>query len=62
MMQVHMHTFGGVLMRHCYELGWITAAVFANHPVQFLSLDALSFHNPVPIGSVLSECFPGGAS
>jgi acyl-coenzyme A thioesterase 9 len=52
---VHLKVFGGVMMRHCYELGWITAAIFANQPVEFLSLDALSFHSPVPIGALLSE-------
>ncbi|KDN43543.1 Thioesterase/thiol ester dehydrase-isomerase [Tilletiaria anomala UBC 951] len=51
---VHLNVFGGVLMRHCYELGWITASIFANAPVEFLALDALSFHSPVPIGAVLN--------
>ena len=50
---VHLNVFGGVLMRQSYELSWITAAMFANQPVEFLALDALSFHSPVPIGAVI---------
>lgn len=42
------------MIRHAYELAWMNAAVFANAPVTFLSLDTLVFHNPVPIGAVLS--------
>jgi hypothetical protein len=32
----------------------MAAALYANQPVNFLSLDALSFHLPVSIGTVLS--------
>ena len=46
--------FGGFLMRAAYETAWMGAAMFAQRPVDFLSLDALSFHLPVPIGAVLS--------
>lgn len=41
-------------MRSSYELAWMAAALYANQPVNFLSLDALSFHLPVSIGTVLS--------
>ncbi|KAN0064085.1 hypothetical protein ACQY0O_003249 [Thecaphora frezii] len=50
---VHGKVFGGFLMRSAYELAWMVAASFAKRHVQFLSLDALSFHAPVPIGAML---------
>lgn len=56
---VHLNVFGGVLMRQSYELSWITAAMFANQPVEFLALDALSFHSPVPIGAVICAWIGG---
>ncbi|UZJ52990.1 hypothetical protein CBS101457_002310 [Exobasidium rhododendri] len=51
---VHMKVFGGFLMRSSYETAWMAAALYANKPVTFLSLDALPFHLPVSIGAVLS--------
>jgi len=51
---VHMKVFGGYLIRSSYETAWMAAAIYANQPVTFLSLDALSFHLPVSIGAVLS--------
>lgn len=52
---VHMKVFGGFLMRSAYELAFMNASMFARgKPVSFLSLDALSFHLPVSIGSVVS--------
>ncbi|SPO39317.1 related to acyl-coa thioester hydrolase [Pseudozyma flocculosa] len=50
---VHGKVFGGFLMRSAYELAWMVAASFVHRQVQFLSLDALSFHAPVPIGAIL---------
>lgn len=50
---VHQKIFGGFLMRSAYELAWMVCASFVNRHVQFLSLDALSFHAPVPIGAML---------
>uniref|UniRef100_V5EPH4 Acyl-coa thioesterase n=2 Tax=Kalmanozyma brasiliensis (strain GHG001) TaxID=1365824 RepID=V5EPH4_KALBG len=50
---VHQKIFGGFLMRSAYELAWMASASFVNRHVQFLSLDALSFHAPVPIGAML---------
>ncbi|PWZ00405.1 Thioesterase/thiol ester dehydrase-isomerase [Testicularia cyperi] len=50
---VHQKIFGGFLMRSAYELAWMVAASMVNRHVQFLSLDALSFHAPVPIGAML---------
>lgn len=40
-------------MRQAYELAWMVGATFAHAPVNFLALDALSFHSPVPIGAIL---------
>jgi len=51
---VHMNVFGGYLIRSSYELAWMNAALYANQPVRFLSLDALSFHLPVSIGTILT--------
>ncbi|SPO31810.1 related to acyl-coa thioester hydrolase [Ustilago trichophora] len=50
---VHQKIFGGFLMRSAYELAWMASASLVNRHVQFLSLDALSFHAPVPIGAML---------
>ncbi|ETS61503.1 hypothetical protein PaG_04250 [Moesziomyces aphidis] len=50
---VHQKIFGGFLMRSAYELAWMVSASLVNRHVQFLSLDALSFHAPVPIGAML---------
>lgn len=40
-------------MRQAYELAWMVAAQFVHTPVNFLALDALAFHSPVPIGAFL---------
>ncbi|TFK69794.1 Thioesterase/thiol ester dehydrase-isomerase [Pluteus cervinus] len=50
---VHQKIFGGYLMRLAYELGITNAIMFTRHPVEFLSLDGISFARPVPIGSIL---------
>ena len=47
-----MRQAGNVLQRRCSPL--LLAALHANQPVTFLSLDALSFHLPVSIGAILS--------
>jgi acyl-coenzyme A thioesterase 9 len=51
---VHQKIFGGYLMRLAYELGFSNASLFmrGGH-VRFLSLDGISFAQPVPIGSIL---------
>jgi len=40
-------------MRMAYELGYASAFMFTRQPLQFLSLDGISFKLPVPIGSIL---------
>ncbi|PFH49311.1 hypothetical protein AMATHDRAFT_63445 [Amanita thiersii Skay4041] len=50
---VHQKVFGGYLMRLAYELGVTNASLFTRGPVNFLSLDGISFARPVPIGSIL---------
>ncbi|KAM6492234.1 thioesterase thiol ester dehydrase-isomerase [Amanita muscaria] len=50
---VHQKIFGGYLMRLAYELGVSNAIMFTRGPVQFISLDGISFSRPVPIGSIL---------
>ncbi|CAK5271779.1 unnamed protein product [Mycena citricolor] len=51
---VHQKIFGGYLMRLGYELGFSNASMFfrGGH-IRFLSLDGISFSEPVPIGSIL---------
>lgn len=51
---IHKRLFGGYVMRQAYELAWMVGASFAHAPINFLALDALSFHSPVPIGAILS--------
>ncbi|CAO1621445.1 unnamed protein product [Parajaminaea phylloscopi] len=51
---IHKRLFGGFIMRQAYELAWMVGASFSNAPINFLALDALSFHSPVPIGAILS--------
>lgn len=41
-------------MRFAFELAWLCGSYFTQAPVSFLSLDALAFHAPVPIGALLS--------
>ncbi|KAK0463123.1 Thioesterase/thiol ester dehydrase-isomerase [Desarmillaria tabescens] len=50
---VHQKVFGGYLMRLAYELGFANCSMFARGPIRFLSLDGISFAQPVPIGSIL---------
>ncbi|KAH7882156.1 thioesterase thiol ester dehydrase-isomerase [Phlebopus sp. FC_14] len=50
---VHQKVFGGYLMRLAYELGFANSCLFTRSHVQFLSLDGISFTQPVPIGSIL---------
>jgi len=40
-------------MRLAYELGFTNANMFTRGPVNFLSLDGISFARPVRIGSIL---------
>ncbi|KAJ7141865.1 Thioesterase/thiol ester dehydrase-isomerase [Mycena crocata] len=51
---VHQKIFGGYLMRLAYELGFSNSSLFmrGGH-IRFLSLDGISFAQPVPIGSIL---------
>ncbi|KAJ7482314.1 Thioesterase/thiol ester dehydrase-isomerase [Mycena galericulata] len=51
---VHQKVFGGYLMRLAYELGFSNSSLFmrGGH-IRFLSLDGISFAQPVPIGSIL---------
>ncbi|KAJ3389351.1 hypothetical protein HDU84_008800 [Entophlyctis sp. JEL0112] len=50
---VHNKIFGGHLMRLGFELGYATGAVFSKRPLQFLSLDDITFRRPVDVGSLL---------
>ncbi|KAF9009194.1 Thioesterase/thiol ester dehydrase-isomerase [Hymenopellis radicata] len=50
---VHQKVFGGYLMRLAYELGFTNGSMFVRGPMHFLSLDSISFAQPVPIGSIL---------
>lgn len=45
--------FGGYLMKQTFELAYCNSAAFSHAPPRFISLDATSFTNPVPVGSVL---------
>ncbi|GMM35357.1 hypothetical protein DASC09_026820 [Saccharomycopsis crataegensis] len=45
--------FGGYLMKQAFELAYCNSAAFSHAPPRFISLDATSFTNPVPVGSVL---------
>lgn len=40
-------------MRLAYELGFANSCLFTRNHVTFLSLDGISFAQPVPIGSLL---------
>nr|XP_019014755.1 thioesterase [Kwoniella pini CBS 10737]OCF53536.1 thioesterase [Kwoniella pini CBS 10737] len=54
---LHGKVFGGILMRLVLitpsELCFTNAALFAQAPMRFLSLDQITFRLPVPIGAVL---------
>lgn len=45
--------FGGYMMRQTFELAYACAAAFAHMQPRFVSLDTVTFKNPVPVGSVL---------
>lgn len=45
--------FGGYMMRQTFELAYACAAAFAHLQPRFVSLDTVTFKNPVPVGSVL---------
>lgn len=51
---IHGKVFGGYLMRHAFELAWITARNFAGKPPVFVALDDIQFRAPVSIGDVIS--------
>jgi len=46
--------FGGYMMRQTFELAYACAGAFSHLPPRFVSLDTVSFRNPVPVGSVLN--------
>ncbi|KAL1925161.1 uncharacterized protein VTP21DRAFT_44 [Calcarisporiella thermophila] len=50
---IHGFIFGGYLMRRAHELALSNASLFLGTHPKFLALDQISFHAPVPIGSVL---------
>lgn len=45
--------FGGYMMRQTFELAYGCAGAFSHLPPRFVSLDTVTFRNPVPVGSVL---------
>ncbi|GMM50477.1 hypothetical protein DASB73_014350 [Starmerella bacillaris] len=45
--------FGGYMMRQTFELAYACAAAFTHLQPRFVSLDTVTFKNPVPVGSVL---------
>lgn len=49
----HFMIFGGFLLKQTFELAFCCAASFAHTRPTFVSLDPSTFHNPVPVGSVL---------
>ncbi|KAF7194580.1 Acyl-coenzyme A thioesterase 9, mitochondrial, partial [Pseudocercospora fuligena] len=49
----HFMIFGGYLLKQTFELAFCCAASFAHTRPTFVSLDPSTFHNPVPVGSVL---------
>ncbi|TID15649.1 Thioesterase/thiol ester dehydrase-isomerase [Venturia nashicola] len=49
----HFMIFGGFLLKQTFELAFCCAASFSHSRPSFLSLDPSTFHNPVPVGSVL---------
>ena len=44
--------FGGFLMQKAFEIAWVSAFVFFKRRPKFVSCDDISFHSPVPAGSV----------
>lgn len=52
---IHGNIFGGFLMREAYELGWLTAHLFANRDtVQIKHIHDFQFIQPVKIGDLIS--------
>ncbi|RDI76475.1 hypothetical protein Vi05172_g13517 [Venturia inaequalis] len=49
----HFMIFGGFLLKQTFELAFCCAASFSHSRPTFISLDPSTFHNPVPVGSVL---------
>lgn len=49
----HFMIFGGFLLKQTFELAFCCAAAFSHSRPSFISLDPSTFHNPVPVGSVL---------
>lgn len=50
---VNGHVFGGYIMREALELGYVTAYMHSNKQnPQVISVDSVTFHKPVIIGSV----------
>jgi acyl-coenzyme A thioesterase 9 len=45
--------FGGYLLKSSFELAFCCAAAFSHARPTFVSLDPSTFHNPVPVGSLL---------
>lgn len=45
--------FGGYMMRQTFEVAYACAGAFSHLPPRFVSLDTVTFRNPVPVGSVL---------
>lgn len=41
------------MMRQTFELAYACAGAFSHLPPRFVSLDTVTFRNPVPVGSVL---------
>lgn len=50
---IHGFVFGGYLMKLAYELAYSNALLFSGHRPFFLSLDDISFREPVPVGSLV---------
>jgi acyl-coenzyme A thioesterase 9 len=51
---LHGKVFGGYLMRHAYELGWMCAMKHLNGRVpKIFHIDDIIFKAPVEIGSIL---------
>jgi acyl-coenzyme A thioesterase 9 len=49
----HFMIFGGFLLKQSFELAFCCAASFTHCRPTFVSLDPSTFHNPVPVGSIL---------
>jgi acyl-coenzyme A thioesterase 9 len=46
--------FGGYLMRVAFELAYASCLLTCKSDIRFLSLDDITFHKPVSVGSILS--------